>query len=405
MRPLFSHAPLALALLLTAVPDSRADDKKPMPSAETRRTFTDKLDAGRKATKDGRYDEACALFREALQALPGSSSALGELGWALFQAGKLDEAKVHTANAEYLATRPTQKAALLYNLGRIAEAQGQKEAAREHYSRSLILRENDTVRKRVEGLGGSVNIPPPIPEAKDKVQATAEKNAELPPLITSAVEFYCDPFRKGQEDAGECDHKVEKELKSAGTGITEARVTRVEGGANMGGSVDAQVLTVRVDGGPWFSLGVVADSWNPGFGYVQNNGEVTAIQVGELAPTHPGQELEFTTSNYQRDLDPGVERAYNNGDIHWNFCGTIAGAHRCLRLRVESESTTHHLDEWNEGKLLGSSGYVLDVKRTAEKVTIAKKSGKPGKDMKKCIGTFTLDQLAALPCTEVLLLQ
>jgi len=405
MRLLFSLAPLALALLLTAVPDAHSEEKKPMPSAATRRTFTEKLDAGRKATKDGRHDDACALFREALQALPGSPSALGELGWALFQAGKLDEAKVHTGNAEYLATRPSQKASLLYNLGRIAEAQGQKEPAREHYSRSLILRENDTVRKRVKGLGGAVNIPPPIPEAKDKVQATAEKNAELPPLITAAVKFYCDPFRKGQEDAGECDHKVEKELKSAGTGITEARVTRVEGGADMGGSVDAQVLTVRVDGGPWFSLGVVADSWSPGVGSVENNGEVTAIEAGDLAPTLPGQELEFTTSNYQRDLDPGDERAYNTGDKHWNFCGKIAGAYRCLRLRTESASTTHDLDEWNEGKLLDSSGYVLDVKRTEDKVTIGKKSGKFGKDFKKCVGTFTLDQLAALPCTEVLLLQ
>ena len=80
------------------------------------------LSAGRRHARAERFAEAIAAFREALAISPSDPAALGELGWAAFRRQDYDLAIESTTEALSLAYEPRRQAALLYNLGRIAEA-------------------------------------------------------------------------------------------------------------------------------------------------------------------------------------------------------------------------------------------------------------------------------------------
>jgi hypothetical protein len=79
-------------------------------------------------------------------------------GWAKFQAGELARAKVDVDAALTVLERAQDErgkrslGACLYNRGRIAEQEGELDAARELYERSLAARSNDTVRARLDSL-------------------------------------------------------------------------------------------------------------------------------------------------------------------------------------------------------------------------------------------------------------
>jgi hypothetical protein len=61
----------------------------------------------------------------------------------------------HATNMAIARVRTDKrKRALLYNLGRIDEAEGNTEAAIDDYTRSLVVRDNETVKARLESLSG-----------------------------------------------------------------------------------------------------------------------------------------------------------------------------------------------------------------------------------------------------------
>jgi tetratricopeptide (TPR) repeat protein len=85
--------------------------------------------------------------------------ALSELGWAAFKAGDYDRALSANRDSVKAATEPRVKAASLYNLGRVAEACGDKPAAVGYYLQSIRLRPNDAVAARLKALGKSEQPP------------------------------------------------------------------------------------------------------------------------------------------------------------------------------------------------------------------------------------------------------
>ena len=99
-----------------------------------------------------RYAQAIAALGRVLELDPDYPRARGELGWAHFLAGELEPARRFTETALAAATKPGSKAALQYNLGRIAEAEGKRDEALEHYRASLALRPNKSVQARLDGL-------------------------------------------------------------------------------------------------------------------------------------------------------------------------------------------------------------------------------------------------------------
>ncbi|MFO0745464.1 MAG: tetratricopeptide repeat protein [Myxococcota bacterium] len=111
----------------------------------------DHVASARKAGKARRWPEAIDELRAAL-ALDDAPPIQGELGWALFNAGRLDEARTTTEAALARTTAKGSRGALLYNLGRIDEAQGKRADAIDHYQASLTERANKAVQKRLDGL-------------------------------------------------------------------------------------------------------------------------------------------------------------------------------------------------------------------------------------------------------------
>jgi hypothetical protein len=108
---------------------------------------------GRKLTKDKKYKEAIVEFEKALAIHDSDAKVLSELGYAALLDNDLDKSKKASEKALKTTRDPKLRASVLYNLGRVQEEKGDKAAASESYAASLALRDNEAVKKRMEGLG------------------------------------------------------------------------------------------------------------------------------------------------------------------------------------------------------------------------------------------------------------
>src|SRR4051812_33150108 len=134
---------------------------KKITKAEQRR-YRAALRAGRSKLKKKDAKGAVASFEAALVAVPDDARALSELGFAAFLAGDLVKARQATERSIAAAGDPKLRAASMYNLGRILEAQGKKDDAVEIYRRSLALRPNAIVRDRLVKLDPDAKPDEPI---------------------------------------------------------------------------------------------------------------------------------------------------------------------------------------------------------------------------------------------------
>lgn len=112
----------------------------------------DDLAEAHAAAKRGDWAAARAGFAAAVERTPDDAGLLAELGWAEFNAGDLTGARSHTDAALAKVSEPRRRAAMLYNLGRIAEAGGDVAAAATVYKESLTLRPNKVVQARLGKL-------------------------------------------------------------------------------------------------------------------------------------------------------------------------------------------------------------------------------------------------------------
>jgi len=143
-RPTPNETPAA-----PAPPPSRPEPPKKQGKPKA---FVVALREGRALAKKKDYAGAIAKLDAALAIVEGDATALSELGWAALQAGDLERAEQATTRSIAAAENPKLKAASLYNLGRIEEERGNKEAATKAYADSLALRPNATVEKRLAAL-------------------------------------------------------------------------------------------------------------------------------------------------------------------------------------------------------------------------------------------------------------
>lgn len=122
------------------------------PSAEARAAGLKALDEGRKLSRAKDWSKALEAFDRALVVMPDDARVLSEVGWAAFQANRLDRAEEANARALANAKEPLVRAPILYNMGRVAEARGKPDAARKAYKESLALRTNAEVKRRLDAL-------------------------------------------------------------------------------------------------------------------------------------------------------------------------------------------------------------------------------------------------------------
>jgi tetratricopeptide (TPR) repeat protein len=135
------------------------------------------LNESRKLEKEQHWKEAQTKLSEASALAPDDVTVLAELGWTALHAEDLETAKRVSDRALDLATDRPVRAQILYNLGRVAEAQKDPNAARELYEKSLALRPSKTVEERLAIVGGKAPAAPPPPDVP--CNRTFENTASL----------------------------------------------------------------------------------------------------------------------------------------------------------------------------------------------------------------------------------
>ena len=133
-----------------------ADKPHPADKPAPRESYHQALQRGRALFNKKNPDEAIKAFRAALEARPGDPAALSELSWVAFTQKDLTGAR-KAAEQSIAGTRdPIIKASSLYNLGKVEEAEGNKDAAVAAYRESFQLRQHPAVKKRLVALGAEV---------------------------------------------------------------------------------------------------------------------------------------------------------------------------------------------------------------------------------------------------------
>lgn len=160
------------------------EKKTPDQLKKTRTDLRARLGEGRKLVKSGDLEGGVLAYNTLLRIDPHYGPALGELGWAHFKGNELELAQRYTSRALKLARDDKRRGMLLYNLGRVAEARDDKAAASDHYTRSLSVRPNATVEKRLAGLT-SAGIRPPTTAVRNGLPL-------LSPTPFTSIESACE---------------------------------------------------------------------------------------------------------------------------------------------------------------------------------------------------------------------
>lgn len=148
----------------SAAPSARASAPNTVSAAPDKARAL--LAAARKLEKEEKWREATAILVQARDASPDDVVVLSELGWAALRADDLETSTKASERALEIAKEPRQRASVLYNLGRVLEAKGDKDGALGRYKESLALRPSKTIEERIAALGGKAPDPPkaePLP--------------------------------------------------------------------------------------------------------------------------------------------------------------------------------------------------------------------------------------------------
>jgi tetratricopeptide (TPR) repeat protein len=149
-----------VAMLLIAAtalfgPRPAAAAKKPPPkppTAEEQKRYKEALGRGRTLENKKDWTGALAAFNQSLAAVPNDATAYSEISVCAFMKKDYRLAEDAARKSVAFAANPKLRAASLYNLGRVQEDRGEKAAAIESYSQSLLDRPNKTVRERLLAL-------------------------------------------------------------------------------------------------------------------------------------------------------------------------------------------------------------------------------------------------------------
>lgn len=257
LAPVAPKAPDTAPAAAPSKPDSNKPDAEPTAKPEARparkagdepvllksaeadavKAYKKALARGRKLSNKGKHAQAIPLFMEALKHMPGDAASNSELGWSAFKVGDLPQA-LSATQASLKKTRTANlQAASLYNLGRIHERMGELGDARAAYSRSLTLRPNRIVSKRLAGIAPGTSVSSmallgPYPSmaalCKYLMKVAAEKAYEYDDLDTNSCEPSSDddaqlktakgPFlgvqliEYGLEDSTSCELVIQTKL-------------------------------------------------------------------------------------------------------------------------------------------------------------------------------------------------
>ena len=256
---------------------------RPTPlSRESRAEYKKQLSAGRKAAKAAKWPEAIAALEAALVAIPGDDRALGELSWAAFSAGDFAKARASGKASVLGSTDPKIKAASLYNLGRVEEADGKLPAAAVLYRQSLALRDNKIVKARLDGLGKDVPLadaPLPCTTPMPEADLCACLNASAAEDLDDPADAACALAPAGADG-----------FKVASFAVSSVR--------------EEQHALVAKQASGWSVVAILANTYNPGMMGINEDWSL-ADPVEETIDGR--QVVRFTSKKSRSDSDMGID--------------------------------------------------------------------------------------------------
>lgn len=354
--------------------------------AEHKQALQGHLDAGRKAVKDKDYERGIAELEKAIAINPLHAKSLGELGWAYFNAGKLDEAKDRLERGLQYAENDGTRGAILYNLGRVAEAKGDKPHAIELYQRSLAVRPNDVVSSRLAELGAPASTAAAPTEPTHTQCSFTKQSAPWPNLCWGQLGLLgVDVNDPADESHYECGYgKTQLDAQGgaidAGGEVSVYELTLDEGKvqATVFSYYDYEmfdetfVLALVVDG----VLHTTQLAWvgHPGVGYADENVESIVLRSEDLVPGgRPEIVVEWSIGGH--DLDPGVDSEEFWSAKRVAFVSVEGGSPQWLAaLTTSSERTSGPMTSWEDDSATPPEPVVTD--KQTRGVTLDTSGGK-----------------------------
>lgn len=304
---------------------------------DARKRFLEMLNEGRSLTKAGDYAAGMAKYRQALEIDPADPSALAEMGWAAFKAGEFDVAQEHTVRALRFAKDDAQLGMMHYNLGRIAEARDDDERAIDAYRRSLELRDNETVKKRLAALtsdGANAHA-----GSLRGLATLAEKLQGLEQACQVLEEKICkEEYGVGDEPCG-CEPKLLAGAPDGDWGLLKLTVRPA--GAEVG-----FYPAVKTSAG-WSLFDIVAYEYNPGAFGIFEETEVTYQGVEQpLADGSDALVLQIEKGRVDRDM--GLEEAEFESSAVTVVCTRVGATARCTPPLVRRYRYTREVETYGE---------------------------------------------------------
>lgn len=302
---------------------------RPTITPEQRRELRAAIREGRAKTRVRDHVAALADFRRAL-AIDGTSARLRcEAGFVAFRAGELDEAErwIQLALARLPNDPPdalkVPVAMCLFNAGLVYEAKGRKADAREVWTRSLALRPNAAVQRRLEGLGAV------------EVETTVALTGSFEAIARRLRDAYCEEGAAGftREDLQSCDQIEERVRTPTGPASRDFEARLIEHSVLVLGA-DVNV-TLVLKAGRRARAVPIASLYSPGTMGMSADYEVQRFELVDVIPGGT-PEVVLQVRQMENDEDMGVCERNGGTDQRTWVCGLVDEAIRCAALPMEA---------------------------------------------------------------------
>ncbi len=293
-----------------------------------------------------------------------------------FKAGELDRAKKATEEALGRTTSPKLKGMALYNLGRIAEEKKDFKTAVEHYRKSIELRPNETVEKRLAEI------------AKKDASAVDVKTAAAPLPCQTPVASLSDVCAcLAKPEADDTEPRTCEVLKDVKSGRDD--LVFVEASVSL-----FQTFTYAVARGEKGFVPVAKVGWeyNPGAFGIYEEFNVTSVREKSAGKT---KVVWIEGSHSRHDSDMGIDEYEEETSRLVTICVPPAGEVKAWRCPVGVMAELTHVrdrmnidgfvpDELTRGLMTKGlprkTAWSLAVKLLDGKVETSVASGKPPAD-------------------------
>lgn len=272
-------------------------------SSKDKNALARHLTEGRRLSKRKDFQGAIAELDRALAIAPKDGEVLAELGWAAFQAKDYERAKTANRQALTNTSDPKLRAQILYNTGRVAEEQKDKESARVAYGESLSLRDNAEVEKRFIAVGGDV-------QEITRPWSTCDKGfATLDALCKCLVEA-APTFLTATDETTKCSLNA----KPPKLGDPRLSIVHVESGPAL---TKASVLVATDDDKLLRAIALLGEEYSPGAFGVHNTVEILGVELKKLK-TRTLAIVKHAQKNTDLNM-AGLQACHDDSTFH-TFC-------------------------------------------------------------------------------------